>query len=815
MTEKPRTYNGDLSHLPAALAPLCSQERWVVWAWEESPSKNGASNKWTKVPYRARNPSRKAKSNDPSTWGSYADAVAAVAAGKADGIGFMLSTSDIAAGDLDHCRDPETEAVAPWANKLHAEANGAYLEVTVSGRGMRIIGITASGLKTHRKFTFVRETGAGLELYRNAERFITISGLEVGTCTKLPPLDDFVDTMVARYDGKAQSANGAHGQQGYDFNKAGAQIDYDDVIRNGAPEGQRSELFQACVWHLAAKGKSVEEIVAELEQHPHGIGEKYEGRLPEEVGRSFSKWRSQKFAAATGASEGDTGSASGAGSAGSNSWPQIYVLAGELPRVVNEAEEALLDSGKEVYQRGGQVVRPVLSKLKASDDRSTWAWRIIEVTQPHMVEMLTCAAQFLRYDGRSRDFRPIDAPDKVAKAYLNRQGNWKLPILFGVTDTPFLRRDGSVCERPGYDAASGLLCKLDGVFPPIPQEPDRDEAETALAVIEQLISTFPFVTKADHAVALSAILTALDRRSMSTAPLHAFTAPLPGTGKSLLVDLASVLAIGRPIPVIAQGRQEEELEKRLGASMLHGDQLISIDNCDHILQGSFLCQVLTQQRLNVRVLGFSQHVEVPVNAAVYATGNNLTVAGDLNRRTLLCSLDAKCEHPEKRQFVGNPLEHVRENRGALVAAALTVLRAWHVSGQRSALAAPGSFEEWSQRVREPLIWLGRADPCGTMLKIKDNDPVRAALGIVLKQWERHLGPGPSYTVQEVIDRAVNIADFHLALTNVAYARRHEAVGNQQLGKWLTTIQGRIVDGLKLEKTGSTDGYSRWSLMRVS
>jgi hypothetical protein len=474
MTTKPKTFNGDLAHLPAALSPLCQQPRWVVWVWEWRPSKNGAGGKWTKVPYQVHNTSLNAKSNDPSTWGSHADAVAAVAAGKADGIGYMLSKSDITAGDLDHCRDPETGMVDQWADKLHAEANGAYREITVSGRGMRIIGVTTNMQETQRRFTFNRETGAGLELYRNTARYITISGLEVGTCAALPPLDGFIDTMLARYDGEARRArtNGAHARRGFDFNEAGPQIDYDDVIRNGAPEGQRSELFQAVVWHLAAKGKVVEEIVAELERHPHGIGEKYTGRLREEVARSYSKWRSQKFTAATGAS-----TAGDAGCAGSNSWPQIYILAGELPRVVNEAETALLNDRREVYQRGGLVVRPVLSKLKASGDRSTWAWRIIEVTLPHMVEMLTCAAQFLRYDVRSKAFRPTDAPDKVAKAYLHRQGSWKLPILFGVTDAPFLRSDGSTCEQPGYDVASGLLCKLDGFFPPIPQEPSRGDAE--------------------------------------------------------------------------------------------------------------------------------------------------------------------------------------------------------------------------------------------------------------------------------------------------------------------------------------------------
>jgi hypothetical protein len=410
--EKPRTFNADLANLPAALAPLIPQQRWVVWSWEwrEKRPKTETGGKWTKPPHQAHNPSLFAKSDDPSTWGSYADAIAAVTAGNADGIGFMLLKSEIAAGDLDHCVDPETGMIDGWAQKLRTEANGAYCEITVSGRGLRVIGIS-NGNKVHRKFTFNRETGAGLELYRNAARYITISGREIGSCVKLPPFDDFVDTMFARYGAAKSEAKGTTGAKNgtennsgaFDFNSAGPQsqsnpqsIDYDEVIKNGAPEGQRSELFQGCVWHLAATGKSVEEITEELAQYPNGIGEKYADRLAEEVARSYGKYRSQKFAAATGASAAST--------AASNSWPQIYVLAGQLPRVVNEAETALLDASgdREVYQRGGLVVRPILSKLKASDNRDTWAWRIIEVTLPHMVEMLTCAAQFLKWDAPDR-----------------------------------------------------------------------------------------------------------------------------------------------------------------------------------------------------------------------------------------------------------------------------------------------------------------------------------------------------------------------------------------------------------------------------
>jgi putative DNA primase/helicase len=383
--------------------------------------------------------------------------------------------------------------------------------------------------------------------------------------------------------------------------------------------------------------------------------------------------------------------------------------------------------GREIYQRGGLIVRPVLTKLKASDGRDTETWRLIPVTLPYLVETLTAAAQFLKYDARTKAFMPCDAPEKVAETYLAREGSWRLQALTGVCNAPLLRVDGSICDQPGYDAASGMLFKPEGErFALIPQYPSKADAAAALQTLESLIETFPFVTDADRSVMLSAILTGLDRRAMPTAPLHGFTSPVPGSGKSLLVDIISMLSTGRRMPVIGQGRKEEELEKRLGAALLAGDAAISIDNCDHTLESSFLCQALTQERLKIRLLGFSKIVDTPNNAAIFATGNNLTLAGDLIRRALLCSLDPKCEHPEERQFK-DIIAHIKAHRDALVAAALTVLRAWHIGGEKGSDPSLGSFEVWSHRIRAPLLWLGRADPCATMAKVRADDPVRGAL----------------------------------------------------------------------------------------
>jgi len=401
MPAKPQTHAADLSNLPKALEPLTEEPRWVVWPWVLRKAK------WTKPPRQARDPTRNARSNDPTTWAAYSDAVAAVLAGNADGIGYMLQNATIAAADLDHARDAQTGALADWAERLCDEADGLglYREITVSGCGLRFIGRSQGG-ELHRKFMLDRNNGAALELYRDTARYITISGLQEGACEDLQSIDAYLDSLLTRFDGNNGGTN-------FDFNTAGPQRDYyREIIENGAPEGERSEKFQETVWHLASNGYSIEQIVDELAKYPNGISFKYSNRLLAEVTRSFGKWQSQR-----------RGSAVGAGTPPNNSpWPQIHIVSGEIPRVVNEAEDALLLLGREIYQRGGLVVRPVLTTFKASKQRDILGWHLVPLSRAYLVDALTCAAQFSKYSGRSKKWITIDAPDKVAEIYLARRG---------------------------------------------------------------------------------------------------------------------------------------------------------------------------------------------------------------------------------------------------------------------------------------------------------------------------------------------------------------------------------------------------------
>ena len=503
--------------------------------------------------------------------------------------------------------------------------------------------------------------------------------------------------------------------------------------------------------------------------------------------------------------------------------PEIQILPGNLPEIVDQAEAAIVANCPDIFQRGSIIVRPTVTKITVADGKEIEGARLVQVKRHHLAERMTGAAKWRKWDGRCEDWVNTDCPLKIAETYLEREGLWKLPTLAGVINAPTLRRDGSILEVPGYDVDTGLLFDPAGeTFDPIPRDPSKGDAIGAMGLLKGLISTFPFVADSDRSVALSGILSTAIRRSIETAPLHAFTAPVAGSGKSMLVDLASMVASGRQASVISQGASEEELEKRLGASLLAGDVMVSIDNCESPLGGELLCQVLTQPALKIRVLGKSINVEVPSNAAIFATGNNLSVIGDMTRRTLMCSLDPNCERPETRVFNVDPLALIRAERGRYVTAALTILRAFHVAGRPRQVNPLGSFESWSNWIRSALIWVGEADPCVTMEKVRATDPKLEALATVMQNWATVIGEART-SVKAAIDSATSSTveysgrtifqypDFREALLVVA--GEGGAVNSRRLGKWLSSIKGRMVGGTKIVDDGILKGIGQWKLVR--
>lgn len=488
--------------------------------------------------------------------------------------------------------------------------------------------------------------------------------------------------------------------------------------------------------------------------------------------------------------------------------PEIEWAADRLADAVTHSELALMDAGAELYVRGPRLVRPITDQVDASHGRRTSVVRLHAVDALSLRERLNRAAKFTKFDGRSGEQVVINPPRELAEHIVARVGDWQFPRVVAVFSAPTLRPDGTVLSEPGFDPATGILLVNPPEMPIVPEAPTRDEALAALARIEALFSEFPFVDGASRSVALSAMLTTIGRGAFSVTPGHGATASTPGTGKSYLWDVACAAVLGGRVPVIATGSTTEEFEKRLGATVLSGQPVISIDNASVGLGGDALCQIVERPTPQIRVLGKSEMVTVPARVTLLANGNNLQILGDNTRRWLLCSLEAKCERPEQRTFRHDPFEAVLANRGAYLADGLTVLRAYAVAGRPGRLPRLGSFEEWSDTVRSALCWLGRADPCASLEATRATDPlaelmrgVYAALGSLAQ------GHGSGMTASELLTKALT-GDEELEPLKTA-SLNHGREDARTLGKWLSRHRGRIVGGQQLLAAPARGGVMRW------
>jgi hypothetical protein len=501
-----------------------------------------------------------------------------------------------------------------------------------------------------------------------------------------------------------------------------------------------------------------------------------------------------------------------AGDAEADTRPEIPWLPGELPDIVDKAEAALLASGERIFQYAGEtLVRPIRTNAMQTDGirRAEGALLLSPICVPYLIERMTAAAQWLKHDARSKKWVPTCCPDKVAAIYLARRGRWNAPFLLAVVRYPVPLPDGRVLTNPGYDAETGILVDIAEAWP-MPEVFTLEAAKAACERLRHLLRHFPWVSNADRAVALSMLLTAIARPVLPAAPMHAVDAPEAGTGKSLLVDAAALLATGATASVMNYGRDPDEAAKRLDGMLLAGDPLIALDNIEAPLEGAALNQTLTQMTRRVRPLGTSTIVTVPCRAFICATGNNLMLQGDIVRRALVCRLDAKTERPEERAIDQNLLAEASERRRELVTDALTIMVAYAKEGRPDVELKPlGSFEAWSRMVRSALVWAGEADPVSVMERIRGADLKRQALHAVLSAWHKVFGDRPQTVAQAV---SVGGEALRAALWNVAGDK--DGINAKRLGRWMSNNIGRVMDELRLERAGTKQSISKWIVIHA-
>ena len=508
---------------------------------------------------------------------------------------------------------------------------------------------------------------------------------------------------------------------------------------------------------------------------------------------------------------------------------QIRCYGGSLPQNVADAERLLAEAtcrepAYGVYQRGGVLTRVARLPVATAAEgirRDAGSLQILTAGPDFLRLRLTEVADWLRLDKRSNEWVLTDAPVRVARALADIAGLWpNTRNLAGIIEAPALRPDGTILERPGYDPDSGLYFDPGSTeFPAIPKRPSKRQAEATLDLLLEILAGFPFLDEASRSVALALLITPLIRYAVRSAPLTGISAPKMGSGKTLLAHLPAYIATGRSPALMAQADDPQEEKKRLLALLLEGSIVTVLDNCERPLKSDALCTALTEVVIRDRMLGSTRTISVPTTTTWIATGNALCIDGDLSSRTLLCTLDPQCERPEEREFKVNLHVDAPRRRGELAAAVLTTVRAYLAAdAPRQNIPAYGRFEAWSRFARDPLVWLGCADPCETRRAVEGRDPVRRLLGSLLEAWHSVFGDS-GQTIATAIkateqDQYGNPpSDERQALRNAldAIGMNHGRLDSRRLGEFFSKHQGRIERGLRADQAGTRQGVAVWSV----
>lgn len=491
--------------------------------------------------------------------------------------------------------------------------------------------------------------------------------------------------------------------------------------------------------------------------------------------------------------------------------PTIRIMAGEIHRVVDAAERELAQSRRH-YQRGSLIVTVVTCP-------GTRETRVQEVSQPALVRALAGVATWERFDARAQNWVRIDPPARHAAVLFDSNSYAHLPVLNGLARQPYLRPDGSLMTVAGYDAATSMFGVFDVREFSVPNSPSRAEAEHALVVLQDLLTEFSFAAKSDRAAALAAILTAAIRPSLSLAPMFHAQAHVVGSGKSYLCELITAFATpqcGTPTTFPAD---DEECRKLLLAELMRAPAVIEFDNLTgDLVAHKSLCTVLTSEFLAGRILGVSKTTTVRTRVLFLSSGNNVGPVQDMTRRCITIRLDPGMEIPMARTFTRPDLvRNLLRERGRYVSAALTIVRAWIVAGRpKTTCKSLGSYGEWSDLCRQPLLWLGCADPTASVFEAMAEDPDRETLARLLAAWQSVFGKAPAM-VRDAVKQAHLLQNEHTELHEVLHdiADERGEINRRKLGWWMRRHAGRIVGGLRFVRTSGNSSAEKWRVESVS
>jgi len=389
-----------------------------------------------------------------------------------------------------------------------------------------------------------------------------------------------------------------------------------------------------------------------------------------------------------------------------------------------DASEKFLGGDSSVFQRAGELVhiehdregKVVVKPLKSS----------------LMRYLLSRIALWVRED------ETVHPPASIARCLVDKTLWPSVRKLRALTTFPPMSGDGGVNCTQGYHPATQVYF-TGGVGCSLPQRPTLRDAREAVATLLDIVVDFPFASPAHASAWLAGLLSPLARFAHDgNTPLVIVQANGPRVGKTNLVKIIAHILTGDEVPVVTHTRSEDEERKRILSYLRVGRSMVLVDNVVGQYGGASVNAMATSRMWEDRILGHTKVIQVQNDTTWFITGNNIVLAPDTAERCLNVRLLSLEERPHLRSGFKYPdlFAVVRERRSILLNAALTILKAYIVSGRPDVdLPRWGSFEPWSDLVRNALVWAGQPDPAETRAELEsDADVGRHEASSLVEGW---------------------------------------------------------------------------------
>ena len=281
-----------------------------------------------------------------------------------------------------------------------------------------------------------------------------------------------------------------------------------------------------------------------------------------------------------------------------------------------------------------------------------------------------------------------------------------LPVARAINTAPLISRSGAVIDGAGLDRKTGLVHRIDPLLRAClpdcaPTEQDVREALTFL-LREWLVDVA--LDQVGRCQAIMLAMTLIERALLTERPAFFVIAAQRGGGKTTLVNMITLAALGRRAAAAAWSDTREERKKALFSYLRQGVACLAWDNiprgatitCPHIEAA------LTAAEISDRVLGVSSVETVPSTTVQIFTGNAIGPRGDMTSRSLMLALNVDRPDPENRDFVHpDPLAWTRAHRRAIVRALYVLLVAGALNRPPN-LEAKTRFKGWWTLVGWPM-----------------------------------------------------------------------------------------------------------------